>query len=105
MTSSFAGILTKIKEDHKKNSEKKIKILEKAYVQEEQRLRHEEQRLFQKEQRLFHEKERLAMKNEIFRAEQLKEEKRIMLMNSSGLSPMQQQYYDCRRLEILEKGK
>ncbi|CAL5326352.1 unnamed protein product [Camellia sinensis] len=105
MTSPLAGILTEIKEDNKKNSEKKIEILEKAYVQEEQRLRHKEQRLLQEEQRLLHEKERLAIKNEMFKAEQLKEEERIMLMNTSGLSPMQQQYYHRRHLEILEKGK
>ncbi|KAL7236176.1 hypothetical protein ACSBR1_019439 [Camellia fascicularis] len=76
MTSPLAGILTEIKDDNKKNSEKK--------------LRHEEQRLLQEGQRLLPEKERLAMKNEMFRAEQLEEEERIMLMNTSGLSPMQQ---------------
>ncbi|KAL7221745.1 hypothetical protein ACSBR1_023650 [Camellia fascicularis] len=89
MTSPLVGILIKIKEDNKKNGEKKTEILDKAYLQEEPRL--------------LHEKERLAMKNEMFKAEQLEEEERIMLMDTSGLTPMQKQYY-CRQIEIFEKG-
>ena len=43
------------------------------------------------------------MKNEMFKAEQLEEEERIMLMDTSGLTLMQKQYY-CSQIEIFEKG-
>ncbi|KAI8007800.1 hypothetical protein LOK49_LG07G00817 [Camellia lanceoleosa] len=104
--SNYAGILNGIMEDKKKANDKKIEILEKACLQEQEQNRIN-QELEQERIRIMKEEiqERFRIKQEKIRAEQLKEEERIIMMDTNGLSPMQQQYYLHRQMEILESQR
>ncbi|KAF5957206.1 hypothetical protein HYC85_004431 [Camellia sinensis] len=104
--SNYAGILNGIMEDKKKANDKKMEILEKACLQEQEQNRIN-QELEQERIRIMKEEiqERFRIKQEKIRAEQLKEEERIIMMDTNGLSPMQQQYYLHRQMEILESQR
>ncbi|KAH7855716.1 hypothetical protein Vadar_028031 [Vaccinium darrowii] len=66
-------LLNAIHEQRKSTSEKKLEMLEKSY----------------------------GIQAEKTRLEQLKEEERIMTMNTTGMTPMLQEYYHQRQTEIL----
>ena len=78
-----------MQEEKKLANEKKFEMMEKCYLQEQQRLLHEEQRLLQ-------EKEKMKM-------EHMKEEDRIMSMDTSCMPQLQVEYYQRRQMEILGK--
>ena len=80
----MAGIMNEIKEDKRKIIEKKMEILDKVYLQEQEKIR---------------------IKQEKLEVEQFKEDKRIIMMDLSGLSKMQQEFYHARQTKILEKRK
>ena len=83
------NLLAIMQEEKKVANEKKFEMMEKCYLQEQQRLLHEEQRLLQ-------EKEKMKM-------EQMKEEDRIMSMDTSCMPQLQAEYYQRRQMEILGK--
>ncbi|KAH7841549.1 hypothetical protein Vadar_031383 [Vaccinium darrowii] len=70
-------LLNAIHEQRKSTSEKKLEMLEKSY----------------------------GIQAEKTRLEQLKEEERIMTMNTTGMTPMLQEYYHQRQTEILESRR
>ena len=82
-------LLVVMQEEKKVANEKKFAMMEKCYLQEQQRLLHEEQRLLQ-------EKEKMKI-------EQMKEEDRIMSMDTSCMRKLQAEYYQHRQMEILGK--
>ncbi|CAL5332421.1 unnamed protein product [Camellia sinensis] len=87
--SNYAGLLNEIMEEKKKANDKKMEILEKACLQEQEQNRIN-QELEQERIRIMKEKiqERFRIKQEKIRAEQLKEDERIIMMDTSGLSSM-----------------
>ncbi|GMP98460.1 hypothetical protein CsSME_00046336 [Camellia sinensis var. sinensis] len=82
----FVKLLKEIKVKNDITNEKKIKIFEKSYLQEERRIENEERR----------EERRLAL-------EEGREEERIMSMDTSMMPPLQAQYIYQRQMQILEK--
>ncbi|KAH7850819.1 hypothetical protein Vadar_003381 [Vaccinium darrowii] len=62
----------------------------------------QERQQFDKE-RLRQEQEKITIKQDRFHLEQLKEADRIMLVDTSGLPRMQQEYYQSQQMEILQK--
>ena len=85
----LVNLLVVMQEEKKVANEKKFAMMEKCYLQEQQRLLHEEQRLLQ-------EKEKMKI-------EQMKEEDRIMSMDTSCMPKLQAEYYQRRQMEILGK--
>ncbi|CAL5405051.1 unnamed protein product [Camellia sinensis] len=85
--SNYAGILNGIMEDKKKANDKKMEILEKACLQEQEQNRIN-QELEQERIRIMKEEiqERFRIKQEKIRAEQLKEEERIIMMDTNGIN-------------------
>ena len=76
------NLLTIMQEEKKVANEKKFDMMEKCYLQEQQRL--------------LQEKEKMKM-------EQMKEEDRIMSMDTSCMPQLQAEYYQRRQMEILGK--
>ncbi|KAH7858476.1 hypothetical protein Vadar_024251 [Vaccinium darrowii] len=95
-TSPIVPILIGIREDNKKTSDKKMDVIQQIVVQEQERQQFDKERLRQ-------EQEKITIKQDRFHLEQLKEEERIMLVDTSGLPRMQQEYYQSRQMEILQK--
>ncbi|KAG5555460.1 hypothetical protein RHGRI_006195 [Rhododendron griersonianum] len=95
-TSPLAGILTDIKEEQKKASDKKMDIIQQLNVQEQERLQLEKEKLRQGE-------EKISIKQKMLRVEEMKEEERIMLVDTSVLPHVQQEYYQSRQREILQQ--
>ncbi|GMQ08007.1 hypothetical protein CsSME_00051944 [Camellia sinensis var. sinensis] len=93
-------------EEKKKAHDKKMEILEKACLQEQEQNRIN-QELEQERIRIMKEEiqERFLIKQEKIQVEQLKEEERIIMMDTNGLSPMQQEYYLHHQMEILESQR
>ena len=83
------NLLAIMQEEKKLANEKKFEMMEKCYLQEQQRLLHEEQCLLQ---------EKETMKMDI-----MKEENRIMSMDTSCMPQLQVEYYQRRQMEILGK--
>ncbi|KAF7113705.1 hypothetical protein RHSIM_RhsimUnG0111600 [Rhododendron simsii] len=81
-SSPLAMLIHDSKEDEQKTNEKKMDKFEKTYLQEQERLALEQQRLT---------------------LEQLKEEERIMLMDTTGMPPHQAEYFRRRQMKILGK--
>ncbi|KAF7143236.1 hypothetical protein RHSIM_Rhsim05G0092900 [Rhododendron simsii] len=94
-TSPLAGILTDIKEEQKKASDKKMDIIQQLKVQEQERLQLEKEKLRQGE-------EKISIKQKMLHVEEMKEEERIMLVDTSVLPHVQQEYYQSRQREILQ---
>ncbi|KAI8561263.1 hypothetical protein RHMOL_Rhmol04G0325000 [Rhododendron molle] len=90
------GILTDIKEEQKKTSDKKMDIIQQLHVEEQERHQLDKERLRE-------EQERNAIKKEKLRMKQFKEEERIMLLDTSALPHVQQEYYQSRQMEILQE--
>ncbi|KAI8555765.1 hypothetical protein RHMOL_Rhmol05G0199800 [Rhododendron molle] len=90
------GILTDIKEEQKKTSDKKMDIIQQLHVEEHERHQLDKERLRE-------EQERNAIKKEKLRMKQFKEEERIMLLDTSALPHVQQEYYQSRQMEILQE--
>jgi hypothetical protein len=84
-----AGILNEI------NEEKKMELIGETFVQEQERLRI----------LLEHEQERLRFKQEKLRAEQVRKDDKIMLMDTSGLSKVQKEYIQHRQMKIVESRR
>ena len=76
------NLLAIMQEEKKVANEKKFEIMEKCYLQEHQRL--------------LQEKEKMKM-------EHMKEEDRIMSMDTSCMPQLQVEYYQRRQMEILRK--
>ncbi|XP_028100918.1 uncharacterized protein LOC114300232 [Camellia sinensis] len=75
--SPIVDLLNEMKEEIKRGTEKKLELLQKSYHIHASRVR----------------------------TEQLKEEERIMMIDTSEMSPMQQEYYRLRQLKIIESRK
>ncbi|GFY92293.1 hypothetical protein Acr_08g0006890 [Actinidia rufa] len=82
-SSPLAVLLHDLKEEETKMNEKKMEMYEKTYLQEQERLALEQQKLA---------------------LTQLKEEERIMLMDTSGMPDHQAEYYRRRQMKIIGKG-
>ncbi|XP_028091236.1 glutathione S-transferase T2-like [Camellia sinensis] len=89
-------LLEDLKEDRKKMNDKKIEIYERSYLQEQEKIDNEKKRTQTEQEKVDNEKEKM-------RIEQLKEEERIMSIDTSGLPPLQAKYVHCRQMEILQK--
>ncbi|KAI8544030.1 hypothetical protein RHMOL_Rhmol08G0263300 [Rhododendron molle] len=70
-------VLNELKEDKKAANEKKLELLQISY----------------------------GLQAEKLKMEQLKEEARIMMLDTSGMPPMQQEYIHQRQMEIVESRK
>ncbi|KAF7135730.1 hypothetical protein RHSIM_Rhsim08G0180400 [Rhododendron simsii] len=90
------GILTNIKEEQKKASDKKMDIIQQLNVQEQKRLQLGKEKLHQGE-------EKISIKQKMLRVEEMKEEERIMLVDTSALPHVLQEYYQSRQREILQQ--
>ncbi|KAF7124374.1 hypothetical protein RHSIM_Rhsim12G0091400 [Rhododendron simsii] len=90
------GILTDIKEEQKKTSDKKMDIIQQLHVEEQERHQLDKERLHE-------EQERNAIKKEKQRMKHFKEEERIMLLDPSALPHVQQEYSQSRQMEILQE--
>ncbi|XP_058224993.1 glutathione S-transferase T3-like [Rhododendron vialii] len=95
-SSPLAGILIDIKEEQKKMSDKKMDIIQQLHVEEQERHQLDKERLREEQERNTIKKEKLRMK-------QFKEEERIMLLDTSALPHVQQEYYQSRQMEILQE--
>ncbi|KAI8543509.1 hypothetical protein RHMOL_Rhmol08G0223900 [Rhododendron molle] len=95
-SSPLAGILTDIKEEQKKTIDKKMDIIQQLHVEEQERHQLDKERLRE-------EQERNAIKKEKLRMKEFKEEERIMLLDTSVLPHVQQEYYQSRQMEILQE--
>ena len=79
--SPVIALLKDFKEEKMKMNEKTIQMFVRSYCQEQVRL---------------------AQENEKMRMEQLKEEERILIMDTSRMPQLQAEYFKCRQMEILE---
>ncbi|XP_075633077.1 uncharacterized protein LOC142605542 isoform X3 [Castanea sativa] len=105
----LTGILNEIEEE-KNINDKEIEIHEiTCFKEQEQDCIKQEQEQEQKriciEKEQVQEQERLHITQEKLRMEQLKEEERIIMMDTSSLSQIQQEYYHQRQMEILESRR
>jgi hypothetical protein len=73
--------------------EMKSKLIEETSIQEQDKLHN------------MHERERLRFKQEKLQAEQAREDDKIMLMDTSGLSEIQKEYIHHRQMEVLENRR
>ncbi|KAI7992151.1 hypothetical protein LOK49_LG12G01090 [Camellia lanceoleosa] len=89
-------LLEDLKEDRKKMNDKKIEMYERSYLQEQEKIDNEKKRTQMEQEKVDNEKERIRM-------EQLKEEERIMSIDTSGLPSLQAEYLHRRQTEILQK--
>ena len=112
-SSKLTGILNEIEEEKNING-KEIEILEITCFKEQEqdciKQEQEQKRICIKkeqvqEQEQEQEQERLHIMQEKLRMEQLKEEERIIMMDTSSLSQIQQEYYHQRQMEILESRR
>ncbi|KAI8572417.1 hypothetical protein RHMOL_Rhmol01G0196600 [Rhododendron molle] len=88
-------VLIDIKEEQKKTSDKKMDIVQQLHVQEQERHQLDKKRLRE-------EQERNAIKKEMLHMKQFKEA-RIMLLDTSALPHVQQEYYQSRQMEIVHE--
>ncbi|KAI7981769.1 NADPH-dependent thioredoxin reductase 3 [Camellia lanceoleosa] len=79
--STILILLEDLKEDRKKMNDKKIEIYERSYLQEQEKIDNEKKRTQTEQEKVDNEKEKIRM-------EQLKEEERIMSIDTSGLPPL-----------------
>ncbi|XP_062151447.1 glutathione S-transferase T2-like [Alnus glutinosa] len=91
-------ILNEIKEDKKK----KTKLFEEARDQEKEMLRLMQEDVRIKQEKVCIKQEEVRIKRETLWLEQAREEDKLMLMDTSGMSQMQQEYFHGRKMEILE---
>ncbi|KAI8001376.1 hypothetical protein LOK49_LG09G02434 [Camellia lanceoleosa] len=89
-------LLKDLKEDRKKMNDKKIEMYERSYLQEQEKIDNEKKRTQTEQEKVDNEKEKMRM-------EQLKEEERIMSIDTSSLPPLQAKHVHCRQMEILQK--
>ncbi|KAI8011813.1 Transcription factor RF2b [Camellia lanceoleosa] len=89
-------LLEDLKEDRKKMNDKKIEMYERSYLQEQEKIDNEKKMTQMEQEKVDNEKERIRM-------EQLKEEERIMSIDTSGLPSLQAEYLHRRQTEILQK--
>ncbi|CAL5323674.1 unnamed protein product [Camellia sinensis] len=89
-------LLEDLKEDRKKMNDKKIEMYERSYLQEQEKIDNEKKRMQTEQEKVDNEKEKIRM-------EQLKEEERIMSIDTSGLPSLQAEYLHRRQMEILQK--
>ncbi|CAL5402850.1 unnamed protein product [Camellia sinensis] len=89
-------LLEDLKEDRKKMNDKKIEMYERSYLQEQEKIDNEKKRTQTEQEKVDNEKEKIRM-------EQLKEEERIMSIDTSGLPSLQAEYLHRRQMEILHK--
>ncbi|XP_028073585.1 glutathione S-transferase T3-like [Camellia sinensis] len=89
-------LLEDLKEDRKKMNDKKIEMYERSYLQEQEKIDNEKKRTQTEQEKVDNEKEKIRM-------EQLKEEERIMSIDTSGLPSLQAECLHRRQMEILQK--
>ncbi|KAF5933404.1 hypothetical protein HYC85_029575 [Camellia sinensis] len=89
-------LLEDLKEDRKKMNDKKIEMYERSYLQEQEKIDNVKKRTQTEQEKVDNEKEQIRM-------EQLKEEERIMSIDTSGLPSLQAEYLHRRQMEILQK--
>ena len=101
-TSHIEDILNVMMEERRKISEMKMACIEKGRLVDQE---HEMARIQLKDKKL--EIARMKEDNEMdkLRMEKLKEEKELMMMDVSMLSPVQQEYIRQCQMEILEKRR
>jgi hypothetical protein len=69
---------------------------------EKERMRREDEREYERMRR---EDEKIRIEEERLCLKKMKEEERVMMVDTSGLSLRQQAYYEQRQMEILESQK
>ncbi|KAK1308567.1 hypothetical protein QJS10_CPA09g00596 [Acorus calamus] len=82
--SSLRTVLEEKREEKKQMNEKKLEMYQKTYMQEQEMLAHQEEK---------------------FRFKQIQEDERIMMIDTSGMPPMQAEYYHRRQMEILGRER
>ncbi len=71
-------------------------------LQEKEMLRLMQEDVRIKQEKVCIKQEEVRIKRETLRLEQAREEDKLMLMDTSGMSQMQQEYFHGRKMEILE---
>ncbi|KAL7238907.1 hypothetical protein ACSBR2_004912 [Camellia fascicularis] len=79
--STILILLEDLKEDKKKMNDNKIEMYERLYFQEQEKIDNEKKKTQTEQEKVDNEKEKIRM-------EQLKEEERIMSIDTSGLPPL-----------------
>lgn len=101
-STQISGTLDEIKVAKTKFVDKKVEMLERAYAQEEEKIRIKKEMMEKEQSR---EQGKLRIKKEKLEMKQFREEERIMLMDLSRLSKDQQEFYKNRQMEILVKSR
>ena len=105
------ALLNLMMEERRKMNEMKIAAIEKGclanHEQEMAQIHLEDRQLTIAQMKMELEMEKLKEDREIekLRLENMKEEKKITMMDVSALPPMQQEYIHQRQMEILEKQR
>jgi hypothetical protein len=98
--------LIRLKE--KKVCMEEMRMMEKINIEKE-RMRREDEREYERmrreDERMRREDEKIRIKEERLCLKRMKEEERVMMVDTSGLSARQQAYYEQRQMEILESRK
>ena len=81
-SSSYVNLLQEMREEKKQFNEKKLELFEKAYAQGQERLAYEQKKL---------------------QLEQMKEDERIMAIDTTGMPQMLADFYIMNQKEILER--
>ena len=76
---------------------------------EKERMRREDEREYERmckeDERMRKEDEKIRIEEERLCLKRMKEEERVMIVDTNGLSARQQAYYEQRQMEILESRK
>jgi hypothetical protein len=88
--------IEEMKQDRKEKETKRAELFDQIYIQEQERIRIDQARL-QVDQ------ENHALKKEKLRLKALKNDERIMGMNTDGMPPLQAEYYNKLKMEILAR--
>jgi hypothetical protein len=98
--------LIRLKE--KKVCMEEMRMTEKINIEKE-RMRREDEREYERmrreDERMRREDEKIRIEEERLCLKKMKEEERVMMVDTSGLSARQQAYYEQRQMEILESRK
>ncbi|XP_020243284.1 glutathione S-transferase T3-like [Asparagus officinalis] len=88
--------IDEMKQDRKEKETKRTKLFDQIYVQEQERIKIEQARLqFAQEAQ--------NIKKEKMRLKAMKQDERITVINTDGMPPLQVEYYNKLKMEILER--